>query len=60
MPSNIVQEKASHIHKWLTVWTTFEYRYECASGVKCECGEFMDMDDIEEALNNLSIEGNEQ
>ena len=43
----------AHKHKWLTRYITFKYRYECASGMQCECGAELHQDEVE-ALVNLA------
>jgi len=35
-----------HQHKWCTHYITFESRYDCASGMKCECGALLTQDEI--------------
>jgi hypothetical protein len=44
--------KEEHKHEWKTRYVTFEYRYECASGMVCDCGEIIEQDEVEALLND--------
>lgn len=42
---------SDHIHKFKTRYITLDYRYECASGMECECGFIIRQDEVEIIVN---------
>lgn len=47
-----VTSAPQHCHHWLTAYITIN-GVDCASGMKCECGEALTQDKIENLINDL-------
>jgi hypothetical protein len=43
--------EAEHKHEWTTRYITFDDCYDCASGMKCQCGLRLDQDTVENVVN---------
>lgn len=51
------EESDPHKHEWSTRYQSFDHRYDCASGMKCDiCGARLDQDTVERLINEASPE----
>jgi len=53
IPFRADEMSKDHTHVWKTRYITLDHRYDCASGMECECGARLDQDDVEVMVNEL-------